>query len=193
MLHHRPKVAIVLASTKGFFGRVVRWADNSKINHAMVVYEDRLWSGFSKAEATFLEGVEMRPFDPDDPYYLKLEFFIYQGDITPGLQMVKKYLGAGYDYVGATSGIFRMVFRKLFGLESAVPIQDHERLFCFEFVIELLQSAQVPGAAELIPGDTSPATIREWLMRHEYFRKISVERFMEKTDEFPLVMRGCDV
>lgn len=186
----KPKVAVVLASTKGFFGRVVRWADNSKINHAMVVYEDRLWSGFSKAEATFLDGVEMRPFDPDDPYYLKLEFFMYQGDITQGLPRVKKHLGAGYDYVGATTGIIRMVYRKLFGSDVAAPIQDHERLFCFEFVVELLQSAGVPGATELAPADTSPAAIREWLMRHEYFRKISVERFMEKTDEFPLVVRG---
>lgn len=188
-MQSNPKVAVVLAATKGAFGRVVRWAGNSKINHSMIVYEDCLWSGFWKAEATVLDGVEKHPFDPDDPYYLKLEFFVYQGDITPGLARSRWAIGADYDRFGALWGIVRMTLQKIFGSPTDVVVNDHDKLFCFEFVIQLLQNAQIPGAEELVPESTSPAIFRAWLMKHEYFRKISVERFMEKTDEFPLVGR----
>lgn len=192
MLSH-PRVAVVLVATNNAQGKIVRWASDSKVNHAMIVYEDLLWSGFWKAEAVVPEGVVKLPFDPDDPEYTRVEFYIYGGDLSAGLQDGKWMVGADYDYVGAIFGTVRLIFRRIFGTHSDMSIHDHEALFCFEFVINILQGAGVLGASKLSPENTSPAAFRKWLMEHEHFRRISVERFTEKTSEFRALFGGSCV
>jgi len=177
MIRH-PKVAIVLVATKDLNGRIIRWASDSKVNHAMLIYEDRLWSGFWNAEATPKNGVARLPFRPDNPRYLRLECFVYNGDAIKGFQDLRDKIGAGYDYVGATIGTLRLIFRKLLGTKTNVSIHDHDRFFCFELVIQFLQGIAAKGAERLVPENTSPAILRRWLMEHEDFRQISVERFM---------------
>lgn len=177
----RPKVAVVLVATNDFTGRLVRWASNSKINHAMLVYEDPLWTGYWKAEALFKQGVVRPPFDPDDPRYSKLEFYVYRGDPSAGLPDLRWTMGAEYDYKGAISGTIRLIARKITGKLSDVSMHDHEKLFCFELVIHFLHNLGAAGAESLVPENTSPAILREWLMEHEDFQKVSVERFMEYT------------
>jgi len=175
----QPKIAIVLVATNDFTGRLVRWADNSKINHAMLVYEDELWTGFWKAEALFKEGVVRPPFDPDDPRYERMEFFVYRGDPSVGLPKLRWTIGADYDYKGAVLGTIRLIIRKITGKMSDASIHDHKKLFCFEFVINYLHNLRAAGAERLIPENTSPAMLREWLIEHEDFQQMSIEQFME--------------
>jgi hypothetical protein len=184
MVRH-PKVAVVLASTKEFSGRVIRWASHSPINHAMLVYEDPLWTGFWSAEALPRKGVIRPPFDPDDPRYLKLEFYVYNGNPEVGLRDLRWLIGSDYDYAGAIIGTMRLIFRKIFGTLSNMSIHDHKKLFCFELVTRYLQNLRVAGAESLIPENTSPAILREWLIKHPDFQRVSVERFMEDTSEIP--------
>lgn len=184
MVRH-PKVAIVLAATKDFKGKVVRWASNSNINHAMLVYEDELWAGYWSAEALLKQGVVRPPFDPDDPRYLRLECYVYDGDPSVGLPDLRWMVGAGYDYKGAIFGTLRLIFRKLFGTDSDISIHDHKKFFCFEFIIHYLHNLKATGSEKLIPENTSPAILREWLIKHEDFHRVSVERFMEDTSEIP--------
>jgi hypothetical protein len=180
-----PKVAVVLVATKDFSGRVVRWASDSVINHSMLVYEDQLWTGFWSAEALLKRGVVKLPFDPDDPHYSKLEVYVYHGDASIGLPELRHIIGADYDYKGAFVGTLRLVCRKLFGTVSDTSIHDHKKFFCFEFVIRYLQNLKAPGADKLVPENTSPAILREWLVNHQDFQRVSIERFMEDTSEIP--------
>jgi len=180
-----PKVAVVLVATKDLNGRIVRWASNSAVNHAMLVYEDTLWTGFWSAEALLKKGVAKLPFDPDDPRYSKLEFYVYHGDASIGLPGLRHVIGADYDYKGALVGTLRLIFRKLFGTVSDASIHDHKKFFCFELVIRYLQNLRTVGADKLVPENTSPAILREWLINHEDFQRVSIERFMEDTSEIP--------
>ena len=182
MLSH-PRVAVVLVATNDTQGKFVRWASNSRVNHAMIVYEDPVWGGFSMGEANMSHGVVMLPFDPEDPRYLRTEFFVSE-HLPRGLPPSKQMFGAGYDYPGAIIGTTRLIFRKFLGTSSDVSIHDHEAFFCFEFCIKVLQNARIAGAEKLIPENTSPAMFRQWIMEHEYFKKVSMERFMESTAEY---------
>lgn len=179
MCINHPKVAVVLIATKDTRGRIIRWASDSKINHAMLIYEDKLWSGFWSAEATPKHGVARLPFNPGDSNYLKIECFVFDGDSVRGLRDLRHMIGADYDYTGALIGTLRLVFRKLLGTKSNVSIHDHDKFFCFEFVIRFLQGIMAEGAEALVPENTSPAILRAWLMEHKDFRQISVAQFME--------------
>ena len=174
----RPKVAVVLVATKDFKGKIVRWASGSEINHAMLVYEDPLWTGFWSAEALLKKGVVRPPFDPDNPRYLRTEFFVYRGDSAIGLRNLRDIMLSDYDHTGAIMGVVRLIFRKLFGTFSNASIHSSDKYFCFEFVIYYLRNLKAEGADRLIPENTSPAILREWLMEHKDFQKVSVGWFM---------------
>jgi hypothetical protein len=179
-----PKVAIVLAATKGLSGQIIRWASDSKVNHAMLVCEDTLWSGFWSAEAIPKHGVARLPFDPNDPRYLEMDCFVFHGDSAKGLLDLRHMIGADYDYAGAAIGTLRLVFKKLLGTKSDVSIHDHNKFFCFEFVIRFLHGILAEGAECLVPENTSPAALRTWLMEHKDFRRRSVAQFMEASPNF---------
>lgn len=182
MLSH-PRVAIVLVATNDFKGRLVRWASNSRVNHAMIVYENLLWGGFDKAEANPLDGVGMFPFYPEDPRYLRLEFYV-SDKLTKGLHKSKHMFGAPYDYPGAVIGTLRLIVRKFLGTSSDISLHDYEGFFCFEFVIKALQYAQILGSEKLVPENTSPVMFRHWIMEHRGIKRVSMERFMESTAEY---------
>ncbi len=139
--------------------------------------------GFLRAESSPSTGVARSPFDSGDPNYLRTECFVYVGPLPAGLKVSREWIGVSYDFVGAIIGTLRLIFRRILGTRSRVSIQDHDRLFCFEFVIQVLQDAHVAGAVDLVPENTTPAMIRKWLLRHKDFRKVPVEQFMDGTYE----------
>lgn len=81
------------------------------------------------------------------------------------LAAAMQYLGDGYDYMGLLGGIFPLIGR-WFKKKWNNPWSNSKALFCSEFVVAVLQNARFPGAEDLVPDQTTPQMLKDFLTEH---------------------------
>lgn len=165
-----PKVLICLSASDAWYGRIIRWASRSRVNHTFLLYRSDVWGWF--AVEINENGVQLIP-----PSRLTrvdyLECWRCDEDLLHGLAGMRRWIGAGYDWRGLLSGLVRLVVRRLFGMSIDGASHSAKRLFCSEAAAVVLRNAAAPGSDSIDPPNTSPGDLRRLFRAHPAYHKVS--------------------
>lgn len=152
---------------------IIRWATKSETSHAFIII-DRLDIAPTKHHAAqtireqFILEADVGGFQLY-PYRLFRKRNNIVAEITPKVDLtyavadaIEKMLGEGYDYLGLFSGALMMIARA-FGKRIHNPFHASKAMFCSEAVTKILHLAKYPGAESLVPADTTPQDLLNFL------------------------------
>jgi hypothetical protein len=154
-------VYVGFTTTDSLLSRVIRYFTKSDVSHSFMAFElfGKLWI----LEAG-ISGVVILPWErlPKDSRIV--DYFEIDGIMPKDLVSAMDNLGSSYDFTGLFGFIFPIVGRWL-KKKWHNPWNNSKSLFCSEFVTSTLQSCNFPGAESLIPSDTSPSDLRDFLFK----------------------------
>lgn len=162
------KIVIALAGTTDWYAKIIQKALDQPINHALILYQDPVWGGIFAAEIN-AEGLSLIPFEIANKRFDFIEIWECSIDLLPGLTSTRLMIGSKYDWLGMLAGLFRILWWKVSGQIIEQPVHSVDRVFCSEYVSQVIKSAKVPMSEDLIPVDTSPGHLREWMEQNPYF------------------------
>ena len=172
MTTERTRILICLTATRRWYGRIVRWATRSRVNHSLIKHEDPFWGGWRATEINE-DGVS----DRDVGKLTRIDYIEHWEsdlDLLPGMRALRTFVGsARYDGLGLASGLIRAIILRVFGIEIDKPIHSHGRLFCSEFVAHVFKKAGVPGVEDWKPANVSPGTLRAFMESSPHFRRVA--------------------
>ena len=170
----RDRILICLSASDDFVGRFIRWITQSQFNHVFILYESSLWGGWWAAQITPEKGIHKIPANHlEDVDRIECYEGVGTGhDISKGLKTLRDAIGIKYDYLGVWNGLLRAIIMRLFG-KKIPAIHSSKRMFCFEFVIRVLQEAGIPGIQEYSPVSTPPRELRKFLIRSATFKSVN--------------------
>jgi hypothetical protein len=135
---------------------LVRWWTKSRVSHTFLLYDDTN-IGLPMVYDVSFTGLRLIPYSVFLRDNKVVEEIKIEEDLTPGLQVVSRWLGRRYDW-GAFFG-----FCRLFAKRVRHPSPDPKELICTEAVIHVLRLAGYPEAASLDPKRTSPQALLDFL------------------------------
>lgn len=146
------------STTNMIISRIVRWFTNSKCSHAFMVIDlyDKPWvleSGYF--------GIVLLPLDK----FAKANKIVALVPVdVPQINVVSamEELGDAYDFGGLVGAMFPIVGR-WFKARWNNPFNSSRAMFCSEFVVTALQHANFPGSDTLVPANTSPQNLMDFL------------------------------
>lgn len=144
----------------------IRYMTHSKVSHAYLIYDDE-----DLGDRYILEA-DIGGFQPDRySIFKRKNTVVAEVPITlyPGtLQAADKMVGVvGYDYSGLV-GEFFVKLARWGGKKISNPIHNPHSMFCSEAMVHVLQQGKVPGADQLVPQNTDPQALLDFLIVHGY-------------------------
>ena len=148
---------------KNLISSLVRKMTKSKVSHCFFIVDDPVLGGQIVLQADF-GGWE--------PW--SIESFVAKGNeivaivdtvqpIDAAISVWARKMGrVGYDYLGLFATLVVVVGR-WFRRKWHNPIHSNKSLFCSEAIVEVLQSINYPGTADLVPWDTTPQDLLDLL------------------------------
>ena len=168
----KSKVLVCFAKHKKWYSNIVLWLTRSKVNHVFVEYYNSFWR---KNRAVDIDntGVCDKPTASFDSFE-NLERWECSISLNDSLKQMEGFVGTTkYDWLGMFWGVIRLFFLRIFGMKINKTIQSKKRLFCSEFVAEVLKKAGVPGTENWITSDFSPGDLKKFVETNECFKRIS--------------------
>lgn len=148
---------------------VVRKFTGSSVSHTWTMYFDDDLGIYVVLEAHEL-GFRIVPFERFEKYNKIVTlidpvwpFHDLQNQNKDGLFFLAKLLGSMYDFPGLFGSAF-VVLGKWLRLKWHNPFKGPRLMFCSEANTRALQVIKYPGADSLIPDDTSPQDLMEFLL-----------------------------
>jgi hypothetical protein len=164
-------VSIGFCSKDTLLGRIVRYLTNSPINHVFLTFESTEWGGEWVAQAD-QEGVRLLPIKRALKGAEYVEQYECLMSLSSGMKEMAKYVGCKYDWKGVIWGIFCLAMWKLFMVKFFKRHHSLSRMFCSEFVAEILKQSQVPETERWDTSLISPGDIRAFVLMSKLFRKV---------------------
>ena len=155
-------VYVGFSTTDSIVSKIIRWFTKSEVSHAFFVIDllGRAWvleSGF--------HGVTLSPAEKfTAKNTIKYLAQVHELD-EPDVATVMNDLGENYDFGGLFGSAF-VVIGRWFKQKWRNPWADPKAMFCSEFVVKSLQECGFPGADQLVPQDTTPQDLKDFLMAH---------------------------
>jgi len=163
-------VSIGFSSKDTLLGKVVRYLTSSPINHVFLVYESAEWGGEWVAQAN-QDGVHKIPIERALKSSQYVEQYECLKSLSSGMREMAKYIGCKYDWKGVVWGIFCLAVLKFLGIKISKRHHSFSRMFCSEFIAEILKRAQVPETGSWETSLISPSDLRMFVMTSRLFRK----------------------
>jgi len=166
-----PRILICLTATNMWYGKLVRWATRSNVNHSLIKHEDPFWGDWRATEIN-----EDGPHDQDIRKLTRIDYIEHWEsdiDLLPGMRSMRRFVGtAKYDWFGLLFGLVRAILSRLFGWNVEEAIHTHGRLFCSEFIAEVFKRSNVPGVQEWNTANISPGDLREFMELSSHFELV---------------------
>lgn len=152
---------------KSWISRAIRWFTKSQYSHAFLVVTDvpGLGEFIVQADTGGVEVTSFHRFDFEKNPMLKQ--IVPHADLAPALRECMNLLNDSYDF----AGLFGMVWVKLWWIIFKKRLKnvfhiDRKAFFCSAFVTKVLQTAKWPGADQLVPEETDPQQLADFLDAH---------------------------
>jgi len=166
-----PRILCCLTATKKWYGRLIRWASDSKVNHSFLKHEDSFWDDWRATEIN-----EIGPHDCDVDRLQRIDYIEHwESDISllKGMRAVRKVVGGSkYDWRGLLFGILRLIWIKATGRKVTKAVHSDNRWFCSEFVARVIKESGVPGTEDWEPENIAPGMLREFFLDSPHFHLV---------------------
>lgn len=185
------QVLITLTASDTWYGREIRKATKSNVNHALVLYQSSDWLDW-RAIDTQEKGVTPAVSAKKLTRIDYLECWKCSVDLWKGLRLTKSDFFKKYDWIGLIFGFIRAVLANYLYIEITKPIHAHNRLFCSEYVAAVIMAAGVPDTAAWIPANMSPGDLKKFMGDSPHFTLVDVPTVVrelyvtEKTSDVPV-------
>jgi len=167
------KVLITLTASNKWYGKQIRKALKSNVNHGLILYRSRDWKDW-RAVDTQEKGVTPAVSAKKLTRIDYAECWECDLDLWEGLRATKKDLYKKYDYVGLVFGVIRAVLSNYLGITFNKPIHAHNRLFCSEYIAVVFQGAKLAGTEKWIPANISPKDLQDYMIHDPHFKPVAV-------------------
>jgi hypothetical protein len=148
--------------TNNIGSRVIRWFTKSRVSHAFLVYKDQEWGEDFVMEATD-GGVKISALAKFSKHNDIIAIIEPKQSLEVGVKEAAiNWLGNHFDYEGIL-GMMIVYIGHWFRLTWRNPFVSTTSAFCSEFVARVLQWSNYPGSEKLIPEDTAPEDLLEFL------------------------------
>lgn len=148
--------------TNSLVSRLVRWLTKSRCSHAFFVYFDEDWQTdmvMEASDAGFRE-IPLATFQKQNTIVAMIAPLM---PLDEGLKFVAlTYLGTAFDYTGLL-GIGPTLLGRWLKRKWHNPWNTAAAVFCSEAVVVAMKRVWYPGAASLIPSDTSPSDLLRFM------------------------------
>lgn len=157
------EVRIGFSTTHSKMSRLIRWFTKSTVSHSFILYYSPLFEQQMVMEASW-SGFRIVPYSHFTKINKVVEIIRLKTDVHQGLKIAADWLGAGYDYPSLIGQVVILVAR-WFKRRVNNPFKDEKALICSESVVKMLQGVGYPGAADLVPENTNPEDLLEFLRK----------------------------
>lgn len=144
----------ILSSTIRFFTK-------SEVSHTWLLVDDPLFKRPMVLEATET-GIVLTPFDRFATKNDVVCILDPKHPLDSGMSEAGAWLGERYDFLGLVGTAFVLLGRWL-KRKWKNPLSSSHAMFCSEFVVNVMQAAQYPGAENLVPTGTTPQDLLDFL------------------------------
>ncbi len=176
------KVLVTLTAADTWYGRQIRKAIKSNVNHSLILYKSSDWGDW-RAIDTQEKGVVPTVSAKKLTRVDYAECWECDADLWKGLRATKKDLFKKYDWIGLIFGLVRILLANYLGIEIKKSIHAHNRLFCSEYVGAVLVATEVEGTETWDPANISPADLKNFMKRSAHFEKVKVPKPVRKLYE----------
>ena len=163
-----PRVLVCLSASSAWYGKLIRWATNSKVNHSFIEHEDPFWGGWRATEIN-----ESGPHDVAISKLTRIDYIEHWAcnvDLVPSLRKMSRFVGSSrYDWGGLLWGLVRSIWAKLTRREVRMALKSNSSWFCSEFVATVFKDAGLKDTASWIPGNISPGELRTFMLLSDHF------------------------
>lgn len=143
--------------------KLIRKLTHSKTSHTWLLVDDSVLGSQIVIEAS-LAGFACVDYD----YFKKKNQIVAvvepKYSLDQGLKKIAKDLGEPYDYVGLF-GQLVVIVGKWFRRKWHNPFVSKKSMFCSEAITMVLQGSDYPGAKLMVPSDTSPQDLLDFLTK----------------------------
>lgn len=171
MVNRQLRILICFGAHDKWYGRLVRFILGYPFNHVFAVYESQDWGQWMAIEV--ISKISIMPFEISRRRYSKLRAYECSEDLTPGLLSMVDYLGTSYDWKGVMGGLVRLALWKLFRFDSLTPFHSESKLFCTEYVAELLKRNNLPKTDRWQTWRIGPETLESFLISSSLFKQVN--------------------
>lgn len=156
------RVMVCLSATDQWYGRLIRWATRSRVNHAFVAFkmdEFKQWMAIQIDE----RGVVITTLKDvlDETVYV--DGFTCERDLWAGVLKQMRMFGWRYDWLGVVGFAWKILLYRLFRVDIRNAMQQKAALFCSEFVSQILKNV---GEDLGRPEEVTPMMILQALSLH---------------------------
>lgn len=170
MSNVNPDMLICLSATDVWYGKLIRWVTDSKVNHTFVLYNSKFWNQWRAVEIDETGVVDKSVWRLKNLGYV--EHWRCDIDLVPAMRSLEAHVGsARYDWLGLLTGMIRSLFLKTTGRELKRAVHSQSEWFCSEFVAELLIRSNIPGTEKWRSANVSPGQIRKLVMDSTCFHE----------------------
>jgi hypothetical protein len=148
--------------TNSLVSRLVRWLTRSECSHAIFIYFDQDWGVDMVLEASDV-GFREIPLSNFLKKNTLVRTCVPKVPLEEGLKYVAlTYLGTTFDYTGLL-GNGPILLGRWLKRKWNNPWNTPGSVFCSEAVVVAMQQVEYPGAETLVPMNTSPQDLLEFM------------------------------
>jgi len=154
------RVLIAFTTSNALYAKVLRWLMHSRVHHCLMFLDLDEFGGWMALEIDE-DGVHVVHPRRALKRVTKMECYESDYDLTAGISAMSTYIGKGYDWRGLLWGTWRLFLWRLFGYISKKALHDTSRMFCSEFVTQVVKRSGIPGTDSLEPASTWPPLLKD--------------------------------
>lgn len=156
---------------------IIRRVTKSKHSHTWYLYGSVLWGGKWLAHADE-KGVRKIPAEGKLLEEWKVNaVYKVKGDVAPGLQSIRGYIGKPYDFWALIGFLLRWLVWMITFKKIGNPIRSASKLVCSEFVAMGLKAADFPDTMSWDVESMIPQDVENYM--------VSKPNLFEKMDNLP--------
>ncbi len=133
------RIVIVPIETSEWWAKLIRWVLQSRWNHIFILFEDSTLGGWWSIDIRN-DGVHVIAAEKSSLTRLgKAEFYECNHSLLPALQQSRKLVGSGYDWLGLSMNLFRLLLWRFLKIKWLKPVHSLGRMTCVEYVTTFLR------------------------------------------------------
>jgi hypothetical protein len=168
----KSRVFICFSASDTWYGRMIRYLTQSDFNHVFLSYKSDMWGGWWATQVDD-DGVRLLPLEKVvGKKKMPVECYeTVSSDVFDGLVSVRDYIGSRYDWRGIFGFLVKLIVWRLFGKRILNPFHDRAKMFCSEFVMLILQKANIGNTMNYDASSASPEDVRKFLTHSPIFKR----------------------
>jgi hypothetical protein len=153
-------IFICFSTSDTWYGYIIRKLTHSTVNHVFIEFSSNDWIN-RQAIQVDEDGIHQIPASKIK--YKKIIRYtpsILYGELVTSIRNHGNYIGAKYDFLGIFGILLTIIVKWITGRIISSPCQKANKMFCSEFVTDIVKEAGYPETYKLDPASTSPETLK---------------------------------